>query len=162
MPKCRWRRGESGLTWSSWLVCRMRNLRKLNLEHFRIRMRSEDPSPRWAYGDRPPGLRGQAQDMLVALMARNFPHATCHSSTSSAEDSRWVLRLKWHRGSCTAHKVYWLLSLRPSALGFHSGLTTSHGVTHSPRDPSRSYGEWVISLLDSSLTRVGSPMQGSA
>lgn len=71
------------LTWSHWLVCLTRNLRKLKREHFRIRMRSEDPSPKWAAGERPWGLRGQAQDMLVALMARNFPQTTFHSSTSS-------------------------------------------------------------------------------
>lgn len=71
------------LTWSYWLVCLTRNLRKLNREHFRIRMRSEDPSPKWAAGERPRGLRGQAQDMFVALMARNFPQTTFHSSTSS-------------------------------------------------------------------------------
>lgn len=72
-----------GLTWSPWLVCLTRNLRKLNREHFRMRMRSEDPSPRWAAGESPWGLRGQAQDMLVALMARNCPQTTFHSSTSS-------------------------------------------------------------------------------
>lgn len=76
--------GSSGaLTWSPWLVCLTRNLRKLNREHFRMRMRSEDPSPRWAAGESPWGLRGQAQDMLVALMARNCPQTTFHSSTSS-------------------------------------------------------------------------------
>jgi hypothetical protein len=148
------------LTWSSWFVCRMRNLRKLNLEHFRIRMRSEDPSPRWANGDRPPGLRGQAQDMLVALMARNFPHVTCHSSISSAEDSRWALRSTWHRGSCTACKGCLPAALSPAAC-FHSGLSIYHGTTHSPRDLRRSYREQVMSLLERSLTRVSSPMQGS-
>lgn len=76
-------RASAPLTWSYWFVCLTRNLRKLNREHFRMRMRSEDPSPRWAAGDRPWGLRGQAQDMLVALMARNFPQTTFHSSTSS-------------------------------------------------------------------------------
>lgn len=48
-----------------------------------MRMRSEDPSPKWAAGERPLGLRGHAQDMFVALMARNFPQTTFHSSTSS-------------------------------------------------------------------------------
>lgn len=81
-----WRR--TALTWSCWLVCRTRNLRKLNLEHFRMRMRSEDPSPKWAAGERPLGLRGHAQDMFVALMARNFPQTTFHSSTSSEAQRR--------------------------------------------------------------------------
>lgn len=73
------------LTWSDWLVSLMRNLRKLSREHLRMRIRSEEPSPRWAAGDRPRGLRGQAQDMLVALMARNLPQTTFHSSMSSAD-----------------------------------------------------------------------------
>lgn len=53
-----------------------------------MRMRSEDPSPKWAAGERPLGLRGHAQDMFVALMARNFPQTTFHSSTSSEAQRR--------------------------------------------------------------------------
>ena len=79
----RWRGGRMTLTGSPWLVCLTRKRRKLNREHFRMRMRSEEPSPRWAAGERPWGLRGQAQDMLAALMARNCPQRTFHSSTSS-------------------------------------------------------------------------------
>lgn len=76
--------GEGGArTWSCWLVCLMRNLRKLNREHFRMRMRSKEPSPKWAAGERPPGHRGQAQHMFMALTARNFPPTTFHSSISS-------------------------------------------------------------------------------
>lgn len=76
--------GGRARTWSRWLVCLMRNLRKLNREHFRMRMRSKDPSPKWAAGERPPGLRAHAQHMFMALMARNFPQTTFHSSSSSA------------------------------------------------------------------------------
>lgn len=76
--------GEGGArTWSCWLVCLMRNLRKLNREHFRMKMRSKEPSPKWAAGERPPGHRGQAQHMFMALTARNFPPTTFHSSISS-------------------------------------------------------------------------------
>lgn len=88
----RHRGARAPLTWSCWLVCLTRNLRKLNREHFRMRMRSVDPSPRWAAGERPLGLRGQAQDMLVALMARNFPQTTFHSSTSSAAEQKHCRR----------------------------------------------------------------------
>lgn len=66
-------------TWSSLLVCRRRCLRKLKREHFRTRMRSVVPSARWAAGERPLGLRGQAQLMLAAFIARNFPRIVLHS-----------------------------------------------------------------------------------
>lgn len=70
-------------TWSSWFVCLTRYRRKSNLEHLRTRMRSAEPSAKWAAGERPFGLRGQAQLIFTALMARNFPLITFHSSSSS-------------------------------------------------------------------------------
>lgn len=60
-------------------MCRRRCLRKLKREHFRTRMRSVVPSARWAAGERPLGLRGQAQLMLAAFIARNFPRIVLHS-----------------------------------------------------------------------------------
>lgn len=75
-----------GSTWSSLLVCRSRCLRKSKREHLRTRMRSVVPSARWAAGERPLGLRGQAQLMLAALMARNFPLIVLHSLLLSTKE----------------------------------------------------------------------------
>ncbi len=70
-------------TWSSLLVWRSRWLRKSSREHFLTRMRSVVPSAKCADGDRPLGLRGHAQLMLAALMAKNFPLMTVHVSWHS-------------------------------------------------------------------------------
>lgn len=75
---------DSGCTWSSLLVCRRRCRRKWKREHFRTRMRSVLPSARWAEGERPLGLRGHAQLMQAALMARNFPWITLQLSSRAA------------------------------------------------------------------------------
>lgn len=70
-------------TWSFLLVCRRRCRRKWKREHLRTRMRSVFPSARWAEGERPLGLRGHAQLMQAALMARNFPWITLQLSSSA-------------------------------------------------------------------------------
>lgn len=46
-------------------------------------MRSMVPSAKWAAGERPLGLRGQAQLMLAAFIARNFPRIVLHSPSLS-------------------------------------------------------------------------------
>lgn len=74
------------LTWSSLLVCRSRCRKKSSREHFLTRMRSVVPSARWAEGDRPLGLRGHAQLIQAALMARNFPLMTVQPSLPSERE----------------------------------------------------------------------------
>ena len=71
------------VTWSSLLVCRSRWRRKERREALRTRMRSVVPSPRWAAGDRPWGLRGHAQLMLTALIARKRPRTLRQASPGS-------------------------------------------------------------------------------
>lgn len=79
-------------TWSSLQVCRRRCLKKSKREHFRTRMRSVVPSARWAAGERPSGLRGQAQLIPAAFIARNFPRIVLHSPSLS-EDRKTLWRL---------------------------------------------------------------------
>ncbi|TNN44488.1 hypothetical protein EYF80_045310 [Liparis tanakae] len=50
-------------------------------------MRSVVPSARCAAGLRPLGLRGQAQLMLAALMAKNFPLMVLHSPSLSERNT---------------------------------------------------------------------------
>ena len=76
------------VTWSSLLVCLSRCRRKARREALRTRMRSVVPSARWAAGDRPWGLRGHAQLMLTALMARNFPRTLRQASPGSGSEVR--------------------------------------------------------------------------
>lgn len=83
----------SVVTWSYLLVWRSRWRRKLNREHLRTRIRSVVPSARWAAGDRPLGLRGQAQLILAALMARNFPLTTPHPTSYSGIEQKQRLGL---------------------------------------------------------------------
>lgn len=88
-----WRRQEARRTWSSLLVWRSRWRRKSRREHFLTRMRSVVPSARWAAGDRPLGLRGHAQLILAAFIARNFPRTVRHSPSHSAQTHE--LRSDW-------------------------------------------------------------------
>lgn len=103
---------EFWFTWSSLLVCRRRCLRKSKREHFRTRMRSVVPSARWAAGERPLGLRGQAQLILAALMARNFPRIVLHSSSLSATKPKDRLDLSYyccclyHSGLCASSQEF--------------------------------------------------------
>lgn len=101
------------ITWSSLLVCRRRCLRKSKREHFRTRIRSVVPSARWAAGERPLGLRGQAQLILAAFMARNFPRIVLHSPSLSETRTPPKKALTFLAGATANHLFLemWLMPL---------------------------------------------------
>lgn len=151
--------GQQGapLTWSSLLVCRSRCRRKSKREHLRTRMRSVVPSARWAAGDRPLGLRGHAQLMLAALMARNLPRIVRHSPSLSAETERereftalcWLKGAVQPRGEAAA-RTHRPPTLRPpgSCRWFLGGAARCDGRRHSWGFTVRKWlDEWSFLLL---------------